>query len=600
MAEAGLSALRTEVANLKACESALRVCEDQALCLVPADLTHGMAALEALAERLATSYAERGRIAEEQDRGILQAIAATEQDLQAVAADATARNVEKGRLEATLATVAAALVTNENDINTIREKAGDALAYAARVISQDHADDQRALLFADADPGVPDFTRLLQPGDLDAITVPSEDSRWLGAALSRLENFVLVQTFKRVSGTEEALFVLVRDYLGAFDLPRPDCVPAVLAAALADDDAKSDAERDEERFVAADAVSAWIAVEEANLRDNELVRKEAEAADARLETIRTFKEDFVGKVRGAFDAIDGVLEDLNRQLRKRDFHGLTYRFSKREAAGYRDMIALINRSSDPEFDLPLFARADTADGALNEEEARALNRLQELALDPQADIGDIEDPRRYFEFHLEMLNRKGQVKTDLARRIGTGSGGQLQVPFYVSIGAALAATCYPDRKGLDGGLAMAIFDEAFSKMDAAVVSEVLAFNESIGLQTIIAAPDKERPTFEQFMDTIVTISRLGTVVMLDIQTIKPHTHAEFRKANPRLIGFDAFRAAALQSGMGDQEATDGQAASAGSRCAPEKGARTEAPSGGPSDGTVDAASMANTATDSPL
>jgi hypothetical protein len=62
-----------------------------------------------------------------------------------------------------------------------------------------------------------------------------------------------------------------------------------------------------------------VAVENANLRDNELVRKEAEAAQARLEAFQTFKEGFVGKMRGAFDAMGGLLEELNRQLRKRSF-----------------------------------------------------------------------------------------------------------------------------------------------------------------------------------------------------------------------------------------------------------------------------------------
>lgn len=246
-------------------------------------------------------------------------------------------------------------------------------------------------------------------------------------------------------------------------------------------------------------------------------------------------------MRGAFDAMGGLLEELNRQLRKRSFHGLTYRFARQESPGYRDMIALIERSSDPTFDMPLFNTAPKDADGLDEESARALKRLQEIATDPDADIGDIEDPRRYFEFRLEMLNSKGVVKTDLARRIGTASGGQLQVPFYVAIGAALAATAYPDRKGLDGGISLALFDEAFNKMDAAVIDEVLAFNRSIGLQTVIAAPDKEWTTFEQFMETIVTISRIGTSVMIDTQHVKELARERFRSENPRLMGFAAFK-----------------------------------------------------------
>ncbi|MDQ2102164.1 Wadjet anti-phage system protein JetD domain-containing protein [Azospirillum isscasi] len=42
-------------------------------------------------------------------------------------------------------------------------------------------------------------------------------------------------------------------------------------------------------------------------------------------------------MRGAFDVMGGLLGELNRQLRKRAFHGLAYRFARQEAPGYRDM-----------------------------------------------------------------------------------------------------------------------------------------------------------------------------------------------------------------------------------------------------------------------
>ncbi|TWA74067.1 uncharacterized protein DUF2220 [Azospirillum brasilense] len=94
---------------------------------------------------------------------------------------------------------------------------------------------------------------------------------------------------------------------------------------------------DDDPMATIDAVAACVAGEDANLRDNEIVRKEAEAAQARLEAIQTFKEDFVSKMRGAFDVMDGLLGELNRQLHKRSFHGLAYRFARQEAPGYRDM-----------------------------------------------------------------------------------------------------------------------------------------------------------------------------------------------------------------------------------------------------------------------
>lgn len=546
-AEASLTEQQTALERLRGAERALRDAVAELERLTAPGLAASLADFDRIAQDRADAETQQQQLEAAQDRSLIEAIRAAKAELSATEEAIREAAAEKGRIEGALQGVREAIGAVERSIADLRDKVEGALAYADRVMDASQAAERRAVLTADGDPGRPEFDRVLMEEEFALIEHPADDPRWLPAALERLDGYVLFRSDKRLAGTEDAFLESVREYLRRSDLPRPACVPAAPLA----DDAAGDAS-DDDRMTTIDAVAAWVAGEDANLRDNELVRKEAEAAQARLEAIQTFKEDFVGKMRGAFDAMGGLLEELNRQLRKRSFHGLTYRFARQEAPGYRDMIALIERSSDPTFDMPLFNTAPKDADGLDEESARALKRLQEIATDPDAGIGDIEDPRRYFEFRLEMLNSKGVVKTDLARRIGTASGGQLQVPFYVAIGAALAATAYPDRKGLDGGISLALFDEAFNRMDAAVIDEVLAFNRSIGLQTVIAAPDKERTTFEQLMETIVTISRIGTSVMIDTQHVKELARERFRSENPRLLGFAAFKehAAGASGGVG--------------------------------------------------
>ncbi|UKJ75392.1 SbcC/MukB-like Walker B domain-containing protein [Azospirillum brasilense] len=545
-AETHLAEQETELTRLRCAERALRDAVAELERLTAPGLAASLADFGRIAQDRADAETRRQQLESAQDRSLIEAIRAAKADLHATEEAIREATADKGRIEGALQGVRDSIGASERSIADLRDKVAGALAYADRVMEASQAEERRAVLTADGDPGRPEFDRVLME-EFTIVENPADDPRWLPAALAHLDDYVLLRSDKRLAATEDAFLEAVREYLRRSDLPRPACVPAGPLA----DDAAADAS-DDDRMAEIDAVAAWVAAEDANLRDNELVRKEAEAARARLEAIQTFKEDFVGKMRGAFDAMGGLLEELNRQLRKRSFHGLTYRFARQEAPGYRDMIALIERSSDPTFDMPLFNTAPKDADGLDEESARALKRLQEIATDPDAGIGDIEDPRRYFEFRLEMLNSKGVVKTDLARRIGTASGGQLQVPFYVAIGAALAATAYPDRKGLDGGISLALFDEAFNKMDAAVIDEVLAFNRSIGLQTVIAAPDKERTTFEQLMETIVTISRIGTSVMIDTQHVKELARERFRSENPRLLGFAAFKehAAGASGGVG--------------------------------------------------
>ncbi|PWC91422.1 hypothetical protein TSH100_00620 [Azospirillum sp. TSH100] len=544
--EESLTEQRTALERLRGAERALRDAVAELERLTVPVLAASLAEFDRIAQDRADAEV-RQQFEAAQDRSLIEAIRAAEADPSAIVEAIREATAEKGRIEGTLQGVREVIGAVGRTIADLRDKVEGLLAYADHVMVASQAAERRAVLTADGAPGRPEFDRVLMEEEFALIDHPADDLRWLPAALERLDGYVLLRSDKRLAGTEDALLESVRAYLPRSDLPRPACVPAAPLA----DDAAGDAS-DDDRMATIDVVAAWVLGEDANLRDNEVVRKEVETAHARLEAIQTFKEDFVGKMRGAFDAMGGLLAELNRQLRKRSFHGLTSRFARQEAPGYRDMIALIERSSDPTFDMPLFNTAPKDAGGLDEESARALKHLQEIATDPDAGIGDIEDPRRYFEFRLEMLNSKGVVKTDLARRIGTASGGQLQVPFYVAIGGDLAGTAYPDRKGLDSGISLALFDEAFNKMDAAVIDEVLAFNRSIGLQTVIAAPDKERTTFEQLMETIVTISRIGTSVMIDTQHVKELARERFRSKNPRLLGFAAFKehAAGASGGVG--------------------------------------------------
>jgi uncharacterized protein YPO0396 len=171
--------------------------------------------------------------------------------------------------------------------------------------------------------------------------------------------------------------------------------------------------------------------------------------------------------------------------------------------------------------------------------ARAIRKLEEVSLDPTVALEDLEDPRRYFEFDLAM-DKGGVERTTMSKRLGTGSGGQVQVPFYVAICAALASTAYPDRAGVDGGIALAIFDEAFNRMDTAVIAEVMGLMGDVGLQPFIAAPDKERGTFIQFVETVISLSRAGKALSLDVQYVKEHAHRRFAEENPAIVGFPGF------------------------------------------------------------
>jgi uncharacterized protein YPO0396 len=67
-----------------------------------------------------------------------------------------------------------------------------------------------------------------------------------------------------------------------------------------------------------------------------------------------------------------------------------------------------------------------------------------------------------------------------------------------------------------GGFSLAMFDEAFNKIDMAKTSTCMGFMRDIGLQVIAAAPDDKRAVMAANMDTIISVWREGGAVSIDV------------------------------------------------------------------------------------
>lgn len=477
-----------------------------------------MAELEA-AERQALRLTEDARrLAEGDDGGTAEALAEAEAALAAARRQATLAIERRAGLVERLSSQEAIAKAHERDVDALREEARALVAANSATLEQEEAN-EALWWIGEPIPEAPSIAPAASdPEAAEATGKPRDDS--LEARLDHLEGYLVTYHARRLENDRPNFIIRVGTYVNQHGLDRPVFLG----------DGQSDAAA---RF---EEASAWVSSEVERLNGLVLKDYEGKAAEAHRDAVMHFKGDFVGKMRGAFEAIHGRLRELNRQLAKRDFHGLTYRFDRKESAAHRDMIALVEAADDPDFELALGGAGPVG---LNDRVAKAVRKLEALAMDPEADLGELEDPRRYYEFDIGM-DKDGIERTTMSKRLGTGSGGQVQVPFYIAICAALAATYFPDRHGMDGGLALAMFDEAFNRMDQAVIGEVLGFMDDVGLQPFIAAPDKERPVFMQVVDTIIGLSRVGTALTLDVQYVKEEAHRLFREENPHLQGFAAY------------------------------------------------------------
>ena len=106
-----------------------------------------------------------------------------------------------------------------------------------------------------------------------------------------------------------------------------------------------------------------------------------------------------------------------------------------------------------------------------------------------------------------------------------------------SVGASLASVygSAEHKTGRAAGISLAIFDEAFSKMDGKNQRQMMSFYKKLGLQIIIAAPNEKRVAVIEHIDTIVEVDRIGEGSRTNVVQIKEKVREELRAMDPDLM-----------------------------------------------------------------
>lgn len=252
------------------------------------------------------------------------------------------------------------------------------------------------------------------------------------------------------------------------------------------------------------------------LSETELAKYAKRAELARKEAEETFRSDYVSKLKDSLDQVAHIIRELNHSLKRRPFNQEIYQFRYYPNGDMKDILDLVER----------FSAQDQANvGGLfdphlsdDPEHARAIASIQELISDEEKQQ-DLADYRKFYNFEVDILDSEGNKKTTLSQRIQTGSGGEHQIPFYLAIAAALSTTyrLHETMEGdIVGGFSLAMFDEAFNKIDMVKTSTCMGFMKDIGLQVIAAAPDDKRAVMAANMDTIISVWREGGAVSIDV------------------------------------------------------------------------------------
>jgi uncharacterized protein YPO0396 len=87
------------------------------------------------------------------------------------------------------------------------------------------------------------------------------------------------------------------------------------------------------------------------------------------------------------------------------------------------------------------------------------------------------------------------------------SGGETTTPFYVAMAASFAQAYRLNQPRPSDTIRLAIFDEAFGKMDTARTASALKFMVDAGLQVLLATPPDKAGGLLPYVDSVRTVVR---------------------------------------------------------------------------------------------
>ncbi|MBB1090467.1 AAA family ATPase [Rhodopseudomonas palustris] len=288
-------------------------------------------------------------------------------------------------------------------------------------------------------------------------------------------------------------------------------------------------------------VKPWADALIEDIEANELRKYERQAHEAADKAATLLRGEFINTLTSRISKMSRDIASLNRSLEDHPFHHERYSFHSTEVAEFKPILKIVDIGKTSPEALDMLFRADVPDDFPHKETIQALEALLE---DPEKDFREFEDYRNFFTFEIIMQDIQTGRRTRWEARRGTGSGAEQQVPIYVAIGASLASVYGSDERiqGKPPGMALAMFDEAFSKMDGKNQRQMMSFYKDLGLQFVIAAPFEKRVAVLEHMDTIVEVDRIGEQSKAEVVLLKEKARLELMAMDPDHMSDDELAA----------------------------------------------------------
>ncbi|MEW5873214.1 MAG: SbcC/MukB-like Walker B domain-containing protein [Chloroflexota bacterium] len=242
------------------------------------------------------------------------------------------------------------------------------------------------------------------------------------------------------------------------------------------------------------------------LVESELPQYEAQIAHQRTLAEQELVENFIHRLREQIEEARQQLAYLNSTLAQLRFGGERYEFITLPAPGLRAMYDMVMDSQN-------ILGASLFDSDFRQKHQQAWDLLLErLTANNQssetlaAELHELQDYRSYLLYDIR-IHYPNSDRALLSQINAKKSGGETTTPFYVAMAASFAQAYRLNQPRPSDTIRLALFDEAFGKMDTARTASALKFMCDAGLQVLLATPPDKSGALLPFVDTVCTVVR---------------------------------------------------------------------------------------------
>ena len=238
--------------------------------------------------------------------------------------------------------------------------------------------------------------------------------------------------------------------------------------------------------------------------ESELPGYEARIAEQRALAEQELVENFIHRLREQIEDARQQLAYLNSTLAGLRFGGERFEFITRPEPSLRQVYDMITDSQavlgESLFESNFRQRHQQGWDLLFERLTAAPE--SELA----SDLRELQDYRNYLQYDIRIHYPDGD-RALLSQINAKKSGGETTTPFYVAMAASFAQAYRLNQPRPSDTIRLALFDEAFGKMDTARTGSALRFMVDNQLQVLLATPPDKAAGLLPHVDSVRTVVR---------------------------------------------------------------------------------------------